>query len=582
VHRNYVYNNITDALPGLAGAVLRGDEQGSRNGRTRELCHVGVTLSQPWQREIVLHERKANIAAQIAETMWVLSGRDDMAFLSQYLPRATDYSDDGKVWRGAYGPRLRAWKEDPWNKSDGLGETIDQWERVLSELKRDPLSRRTTMSIYDPAIDTEPGKDIPCNNWLVFTNRLGYLDLQVGIRSNDLLWGWSGINAFEWSALLEISAGLLGVKTGCLHFSIASLHLYEQHWPKAERLTLQERPDGLDDSPRFHGAGRSLMQFDALADEWFRVEAMIREQGATAADDAVLDFPEPMLRSWLRVLQWWWSGDHQYLKDIGGTRLEYATHVAMQPPARTSMLDVLRKGLGEQEFKRAAASVGVSAGESAAQAGATTHTTVSPTPYGDALVTTEVTVKGTTRSGLADEPGDVPDFIDTLCDLHVQKHAAYGHSWKKRGEMLGILANIARKVDRLGGSETDDETSADTAGDLLVYLAKYQSWMFDHRNGTDHSDGTTWPNKYLRELDEQMPWTPVSTERRALLEKRLREQFDRLEAMTVSQDPSRGRLINSMAVDAYTLARHLWEQAQEPPARTWQQAEDDYRGADVD
>jgi hypothetical protein len=277
-----------------------------------------------------------------------------------------------------------------------------------------------------------------------------------------------------------------------------------------------------------------------------------------------------MLRSWLRVLQWWWSGDHQYLKDLGGTRLEYATHVAMQPPARTST------------------SVSdVSAGESAAQAEAPAEMdphclaqwnavdgeydprccrwpkacSPYPQPGRAAAIAAEKA-----KSYEITEEGSAylhPDFIGTLCHLHDQKHAAYGHSWKKRGEMLGIMANIARKVDRLGGAETDDETSADTAGDLLVYLAKYQSFLFDLRNDTSHSDGTAWANKYLRELDQQMPWTPVSAERRVLLEERLIKDFDRLEAMVSSQDPSRGRLINSMAVDAYTLARHLWQQTED-------------------
>jgi thymidylate synthase len=559
VHQNFVYNNIADALPGLAAAVLKGDEQGSRNGRTKERCHVGITLAQPWQREIVLHDRKANIAAQIAETMWVLSGRDDIGWLRQYLPRAADFSDDGERWRGAYGPRLRDWRG--WRP-----EPIDQWKHCLDLLREDPLTRRAAMTIYDPATDTKPGKDIPCNNWLVFTNRLGHLDLQVGIRSNDLMWGWSGINAFEWSALLEISAALLGVRVGSLHFSIASLHLYEQHWPKAERLLLADRPTGLDDSPRFKvpETDATLAGFDWLADEWFRVESLIRERSALAADDSVLDFPEPMLRSWLRVLQWWWSGDHQYLKDLGGTRLEYATHVAMQPPARNP-LQV--RGVTTGRMPRPDA--GVSAGETAAAAEAPARANPCPVCGGE-LAHGHHDAGTHARQGF--RPGS--PFIDTLCSLHDQKHAAYGHSWKKRGEMLGIMANIARKVDRLGGAETDDETSADTAGDLLVYLGKYQSFLFDQRNSTHHSDETVWTNRWLRVLDEQVPWTPVSAERRALLEERLVKGFDRLEAMVSSQDPSRGRLINSMAVDAYTLARHLWEQQGHDG--------DDYRGADRD
>jgi hypothetical protein len=67
-------------------------------------------------------------------------------------------------------------------------------------------------------------------------------------------------------------------------------------------------------------------------------------------------------------------------------------------------------------------------------------------------------------------------FYDFVTDLHAKKHASYGNSWKKRGEQMSILANMARKVDRLGvGDEYD--TSADTVIDLLVYAHKYHCWL---------------------------------------------------------------------------------------------------------
>ncbi|MGH3829456.1 MAG: hypothetical protein ACRDRS_03235 [Pseudonocardiaceae bacterium] len=50
--------------------------------------------------------------------------------------------------------------------------------------------------------------------------------------------------------------------------------------------------------------------------------------------------------------------------------------------------------------------------------------------------------------------------------------------------MISILANIARKVDRLayvfdGGPITADESLRDTALDLLVYSLKYQTYLAD-------------------------------------------------------------------------------------------------------
>jgi thymidylate synthase len=520
MYQNFVFSGVNDALPALCRTLTRnGEEVGSRNGRVMDLTHVGVTLNHPWRREILLDHRRPNIAAQIAETMWVLSGRDDMDFLTKYLPRAAEFSDDGLVWRGAYGPRLRS-------AARYFKDDVDQWAHVINLLREDPLTRRAVAAIYDPTIDTEDGKDIPCNDLLMFTSRLGYLDLQVAVRSNDLIWGWSGINAFEWSAMLEITAGLLGLKVGSLHFSTASLHLYDHHWSKAEKVATDLPPEGLEDSPRFavpRGVfvEPTLAAFDELADEWFRVEAMIRERSALAADDAVLDFPEPMLRSWLRVLQWWWSGDHQYLRDIAGTRLEYATHVSVQPPARAAA-------------PRPASAV--AAGP------------LFPKP----------------------EPLQPQSFVTMVQSLHDQKHAAYGDSWKKRGEMLGIMANIARKVDRLGGSATDDETSADTAMDLMIYLAKYRCWIFDQDNGTTWSDSTSWANKRIQDTADHVRLAVKDT---AQVEQRLRDLFAELEVFVTSgQGRERARIVDLMLSLAYALAQHLWDQQQG----------DDYRGADHD
>ena len=76
------------------------------------------------------------------------------------------------------------------------------------------------------------------------------------------------------------------------------------------------------------------------------------------------------------------------------------------------------------------------------------------------------------------------EFRDAVRRLHRAKDAAYRDAWKRRGEVMSILANIARKVDRLeygldGAPATADEPWVDTAVDLLVYCLKYQAYLAD-------------------------------------------------------------------------------------------------------
>lgn len=232
-------------------------------------------------------------------------------------------------------------------------------------------------------------------------------------------------------------------------------------------------------------------------------------------------FPEPMMRSWLRVLQWWWSGEREYLSVLEGTRLERAVAYSVQPPERE-----------RTEFFVAS------------QVKPILTITLEPSP-----------------------------FITEICSLHDEKHAAYGDSWKRRGEMLGIMANIARKIDRLGKGETSDETSADTAADLMVYLAKYRVWLDVNVHGSAHdydpSDFTEGANEIMRDVDRRNPTTRFTQEQS---EDWLRKTFDRLEDAVNRKDRLRYEIVEDMLFEAYVLARTLWEK----------ENGDEYRGADVD
>lgn len=78
----------------------------------------------------------------------------------------------------------------------------------------------------------------------------------------------------------------------------------------------------------------------------------------------------------------------------------------------------------------------------------------------------------------------LPDFRAAVSHLHREKSAAYRDAWKRRGETISIIANIAGKVDRLesvadGAPATQDESFLDTAVDLFVYVLKYQTFLAD-------------------------------------------------------------------------------------------------------
>lgn len=465
------YLTVNDALPDLARHVLNGDELGSRKGeRVLERLHQQITLTEPWDRYPRLNLRKASLPAQIAETMWILSGRNDVEWLSYYLPRAAEFSDDGKTWRGGYGPRLRHFGHLNGSPSGG-----DQLAHVVEVLRADPTSRRAVMAIYDPVVDMKPGKDIPCNDFISFQSRLGELHAHVFVRSNDLMWGWSGINAFEWSVLQEVIASILGIEVGTLTFSISSLHAYDRHWSKLRRIAAaypapEEYLDPLEsfDAPRMTQDSlrpRTIEHLDGEIEEWFKAEAKIRE--AKSFDEA------------------WTAANSAACSGLFDAFLQVLAAARFQRPDALPSR-VLRESL--KASPRAPFAVDEEREEFRAQnTGAVLRTNTVLTPAGPEHF-----------SPLA-EADTVEGLIEEITTLHDTKHAAYGDSWKRRGESLGILANIARKADRLGKTD-EHETALDTAVDLLVYLAKYEAWLRDIEDGGERSDDTAWANGTIAHL----------------------------------------------------------------------------------
>lgn len=303
-----IYRNARAAFLGeLSEITARGETVTVRGSMTREIQAALLELTSPCERIILVPGRNNSIFATIAETMWVLAGRNDLDYLSAYLPRAPDFSDDGVTWRGAYGPRLR-----DWNGTDQIAEIRDI-------LDADPASRRAVATIYDPDRDFVQSKDIPCNNWLHFLERDGKLHLNITARSTDIWWGLSGINLFEWSVLLEAMAYWLGVEVGVLRFFTSSLHLYERHYRQADKVLGAAQSDmGTpydQDSitPRFATAWQD---FDDVMREWMGVEARLR--AGDDLDELGAQVTDPLLRDFLAMLDIYWS--HQRGADGGAIR----------------------------------------------------------------------------------------------------------------------------------------------------------------------------------------------------------------------------------------------------------------------
>lgn len=211
--------NVNEALyVGRSLLATHGKEVSPRGVKTLEYPGIVITeYAHPWERVLFAKSRDANPFFHFFESLWMLAGRQDVAFPSSFVKRMVEYSDDGHTFNAAYGHR--------WRKQFG----VDQIDLVIDRLTKDPETRRAVIAMYGPASDSVyEGKDLPCNTTVYFKQRDERLHMTVCCRSNDMLWGAYGANAVHFSFLQEYIASKLGVTMGSYTQISDSFHVYTE------------------------------------------------------------------------------------------------------------------------------------------------------------------------------------------------------------------------------------------------------------------------------------------------------------------------------------------------------------------
>lgn len=232
--------NVNDAVVKGAGLLKdRGVSQDSRVGATLEYPEPVCTVyERPLERVLFDAVRDANPFFHLMESLWMLAGRRDVAWLVRFNKRMATFSDDGVVYNAAYGYR--------WRRQFSLGTShgTDQLSAIVDLLRADPDSRRAVLQIWDAASDLGvSSKDIACNAQAMFKIRGGGLNVTVCNRSNDLVWGCSGANAVQFSMLLEYMAARIGVPVGQYRQVSDSYHAYYDTWPKIRDIADRFKSD---------------------------------------------------------------------------------------------------------------------------------------------------------------------------------------------------------------------------------------------------------------------------------------------------------------------------------------------------
>jgi len=289
---NIYSRGVSEALyHGIQVIQNTGVEVDTRNGKALEFpMPVCTEYTHSWERVLFYPQRDANPYFHFMESLWMLAGRNDVEWISQFNGRMNNYSDDGITFHGAYGHR--------WRKHFG----VDQLNIAKNRLLSYPNDRRVVVGMWDPYADltsTNTGVDYPCNTQVFFWARKGYLNMTVVNRSNDMIWGAYGANAVHMSFLLEYMAFMTDNKIGTYYQISNNLHVYTDVLEKLNLYSLQPdyepylllAEDGLSyNSPPLIDNAHN---FDSELYKWFDDYTI---EGLT--NTYLTDTATPMMKSW--------------------------------------------------------------------------------------------------------------------------------------------------------------------------------------------------------------------------------------------------------------------------------------------
>ncbi len=171
-----------------------------------EARDTSFRVTAPQHRLVLLRARRANIAFNIAETLWYLAGRADSHMICHYAPRLAKLADaDGMLTGTAYGPPL--FRPRP---ADGRS----QFDQVIDLIRQDPATKRAALVIMRPDEVADPANpDVSCTLALHLMLRAGRLHMTTYMRGNDALIGLLG-DAYAFTVIQEHAAVLLGADVG--------------------------------------------------------------------------------------------------------------------------------------------------------------------------------------------------------------------------------------------------------------------------------------------------------------------------------------------------------------------------------
>ena len=212
----------------------------------------------------LLTTKKIFFKGVVHELLWFLNGSTDNNELKDNGVHIWDeWEDENGDLGPIYGYQWRHWLDQ------NSGESIDQIQNVIDQLKHNPSSRRIIVSAWNvadlPDESISPQDNVgnnkmalaPCHAMFQFFVSQGALSCQLYQRSCDTFLGL-GFNIASYSLLTHMLAQQCDLKLGDFIWTGGDVHLYLNHMEQAKeqlsrqpyelpKLNIKRNPDSIYD-----------------------------------------------------------------------------------------------------------------------------------------------------------------------------------------------------------------------------------------------------------------------------------------------------------------------------------------------
>ena len=219
---------------GLLRHILEnGTHKTDRTGTGTQSC-FGYQMRFDLQKGFPLvTTKKVHMKSIIHELLWFLKGDTNIAYLKEHGVKIWDeWADESGDLGPVYGKQWRSWEGKD-------GRVVDQMKDLLSQLQKNPNSRRLIISAWNVTELPEMAL-MPCHTLFQFYVADGKLSCQLYQRSADSFLGVP-FNIASYALLTLMIAQVSGLEPGEFIHTFGDVHIYNNHREQVE-LQLTREP----------------------------------------------------------------------------------------------------------------------------------------------------------------------------------------------------------------------------------------------------------------------------------------------------------------------------------------------------